>query len=421
MYRSRCILLATVFVFSVVSTALANDWPQWMGPDRTGVSKETGLLKTWPKTGPKLKWKAKDLGEGYSAPAVAGNRVYLLGKADTSETVVALDENDGTQLWSVKIGKVGKNPTSKGNYWPGPRGTPTVVGDKLYALGSDGDLVCLDVAKGESVWKKRLPTDFGGKPGNWAYAESPLVDGDKVIVSPGGKTATVVALDKSDGKLLWQAPLGDNAAYGSPIRIEVGGVKQYVVFLSKGLAGLAVEDGKLLWRFEKPGSKNGINIPTPVFHDNQIFGVSGYDTGGAGMATLKADKGAVTATEAWFDKKLVSKVGGFVCVGNHLYGTAGSRGNLMCLEFATGKVVWDDPCVGAASVCAVGGKLYVRGHNGTVVLVDATPAGYRESGRFKQPDRSENPAWPYPVVANGGFYLRDQEVLLCYDVQANKK
>jgi outer membrane protein assembly factor BamB len=312
MHRSRLVLSAIV-VLTFVPAALANDWPQWLGPERNNVSTETGLLKTWPQGGPPLKWKAKDLGEGYSAPAVVAGRIYLMGKFGNDENVLALDEKEGKPLWSVKIGKVGKNPDAY-NY-PGPRGTPTVVGDKLYALGSDGDLVCLELTKGETVWKKNLRSDFGGKPGSWVYSESPLVDGEVVIVTPGGKTATVVALGKDDGKLVWKSAPGggDTAAYSSPIRIDTAGVKQYVVFLKTGLVGLTASDGKMLWRYDKPANKQGINIPTPIFHNNQIFGVSGYKAGG-GMVKLAADKDKVSATPDWFSIKLASKVGGFVCV-----------------------------------------------------------------------------------------------------------
>ena len=416
MTTHRCRLVLTVVLPLTLSSAvLASDWPQWLGPDRTNVSGETGLLKDWAKSGPPLKWKAKDLGEGYSAPAVAAGRIYLMGKFEGNENVLALDEKDGTPIWSVKIGKVGENP-AKNNY-PGPRGTPTVVGDKLYALGSDGDLVCLDIAKGETVWKKSLRNDFGGKPGAWVYSESPLVDGDLVVVTPGGSKSTVVALNRSDGKLAWKYASSDIAAYASPLKIDVGGVKQYVVFLKGGVVGLAAEDGKFLWRFDKPANKQGINIPTPVFHSGELFADSGYSAGG-GVVKLTADKGSVTAKEAWFNKKIASKIGGFVCVGDHLYGTSESRGTFYCLEFSSGKVMWEDQGVGSeASLCAVGGMLYVRGHNGTVALVEANPASYKEHGRFKQTDRGNKPAWPYPVVANGCLYLRDQAVLLCYDVR----
>jgi outer membrane protein assembly factor BamB len=418
MVRRLSLSLLTLVTWTLV--ARADDWPQWMGPERDGVSKEKGLLKDWPKGGPKLKWKLTNLGgESYSAPAVVGGRIYLLTQADSQEYVTALDEKDGTKVWSQKLGKVGANPS--GNNYAGPRGTPTVDGDCLFALGSAGDLVCMELTKGDTVWHKNLASDFGGKPGNWAYAESPLVDGDLVIVSPGGSGATVLALKKKDGTVGWKAavPGGDTAAYGSPIRADVGGVKQYVVFLKKGLVGVSAE-GKYLWRYAGPANRQGINIPTPVFHDGIVFGASGYGQGG-GAAKLTAAGDKVTAEQVWFSDELVSQIGGFIRVGDHLYGAgSGAKGaaQLLCVEFATGKIVWRDKCVGAAELCAVDGMLYVRGQgDGTVALVEANPAGYKEHGRLKQPDRSKKPAWPYPVVANGCLYLRDMGALLCYDVR----
>jgi outer membrane protein assembly factor BamB len=417
---------AAILAVACVHAASASDWPQWLGPNRDNVSRETGLLKEWPKDGPPLKWKATIVGEGYSAPSVAKGRIYLLGMFEDAEHCVCLDEKDGSKIWSQKIGKVGVNP--KQYFFPGPRGTPTIVGDKIYTLGSDGDLVCLDAVKGDIVWAKSLRDDFSGSPGTWVYAESPLVDGDRVVVSPGGSDATVVALDKKDGKLIWKSAIkeGDKSAYGSPIKIEVGGIQQYVVYLAGGLVGVSAADGAFLWRFKKTGASNGINIPTPIYHDGLVFVANGYKTGG-GAAKLAADGNKVTATEAWFDKKLESQVGGFFRVGDHLYGsvTAGAA-KLMCLELATGKVVWEDPSVGACSLCVVNGMLIVRGYaSGNVALVEATPAGYKERGRFTQPDRNKEKqkklAWPYPVVANGSLYLRDQGVLLSYDLRDGGK
>ncbi len=417
MHRSLYALL----VLLTASLAFADDYPQWMGPERNGVSKEKGLLKEWPKGGPKLKWKLTNLGgESYSAPAIAKGRIYLLCDFDKEEHVVALDEKDGNKVWSKKIGAVGKN---MGPQYPGPRSTPTVDGDFLYALGSDGDLVCLSVAKGDTVWHKNLAQDFEGKQGLWAYSESPLVDGELVIVSPGGTAATVVALKKKDGSLAWKAPIagGETAGYGSPIKIDVGGVKQYVVFLSNGLAGLSAADGKVLWRFEPPAKNSMANIPTPMFHNNLVFASTGQGKGG--VAKLTASNGSVTAEQVWLTAETAASLGGYIRVGDHLYGVGGPRNDqqLMCVEMATGKIVWKDKSVGPASLCVADGMLYVRGHEGEVALVEATPAGYKEHGRFEQPDRSKKPAWPYPVVANGCLYLRDVNVLLCYDVRDGKK
>jgi outer membrane protein assembly factor BamB len=419
-HRNLWLLLA---LLSVTPAARAADWPQWLGPDRNGISPDTGLLKEWPKGGPPQKWKATGLGgEAYAAPSIANGRVYLITNVSGSEYVTALDEKDGSKVWSVKIGKVGPNPAG-GNNYAGPRSTPTVDGEKLYALCSGGELVCLELTKGDKVWAKDLKADFAGKPGQWAYAESPLVDGDTIVVTPGGKTATVVALNKKDGALIWKSAIGDTAAYGSTIKAEVGGVKQYVCFLSKGVVGVAAEGGKLLWRYGDPASRNGINIATPVFHDGLVFGCAGYGTGG-GAARLTAANDKVTAKQAWFEDRLASQIGGFLCIGNHLYGVGGDgkSGSLYCVDFASGKIAWSKASIGAGSLCSADGLLYVRAQEtGTVVLAEATSSGYKEHGRLSQPNRSAKKAWPYPVIANGCLYLRDQGVLLCYDVRDPKK
>ena len=314
--RCRSFLFPALALALALSTpVLASDWPQFLGPNRDGHTSETGLLKKWPEGGPKLKWKAKDLGDtfSFSAPAVVKGRIYLLAgyKEGKEEHVFALDEKDGSKIWSTKIGTSGPNKSS-GDY-PGPCGTPTVVGDKLYALCSAGEIVCVDLAKGDMVWTKNLATDFGGKPGGWAYSESPLVDGDLVVVTPGGSKAGIVALNKKDGSLVWKTAVAGNpdAAYGSPIRVDLDGVKQYVCVMSKGLVAVSASDGKQLWQYNKIAN-NGIIIPTPVFHDGFIFGVAGYNKGG-GVAKLTVEKDTVTATPGWFESDLtaIQQIGGF--------------------------------------------------------------------------------------------------------------
>ncbi len=210
-------------------TAAADDWPQWRGPQRTAISRETGLLKEWPKDGPKLLWRQPDIGEGYATPSVVGARVYILGnRGMQDEYVQALSVEDGKMIWTTRLGEVGL-PNQEPPY-PMARSTPTVDGDALYALGSDGDLACVETASGKILWRKNLRADFGGKPGKWAYAESPLIDGDVLLATPGGAEATLVALNKKTGAVIWKSavPGGDLAAYASAITIEFAGRKEYV-------------------------------------------------------------------------------------------------------------------------------------------------------------------------------------------------
>ncbi len=392
------------------------------GPHRDGISQETGLLPEWPKEGPKLLWQVKDVGDGFSTPAVVGDRIYLLGnKGMDDEFVEALDAKDGGRLWSKHVGKVG--PNQRVNY-PGARSTPTVDGDFLYALGSDGDLACMTTAKGEIRWSKSLRKDFGGNPGFWAYAESPLVDGDALIVTPGGKDATLVALDKKTGDVVWKyaAADGDEAAYASVIVVEVGGVKQYVQFLQNSLIGVDAKTGKVLWSYDQTAKGSLANIPTPVAHDGFIYSAAGM-TGG-GLVKLNIEKnGEVTTVPVYFDASLPNAIGGSVQVGDYLYG-ANQRNGLECIDFVTGKIKWKEMSLGAGSVCVADGRIYFHGEDGTVALVELTPDGYHEKGRFTPPDPPDHPtkakSWAYPVVADGKLYIRDLGVLWCFDVKDMK-
>jgi outer membrane protein assembly factor BamB len=403
------------------SAASAADWPQWRGPLRNGVSEETGLLKSWPGQGPRLLWQVHDLGSGYSTPSIRGERLFLQANSDLdNELVVALDARDGRRLWSTRLGKVGRN---NGLQYPGARSTPTVDGELLFALGSDGDLACLESETGRVLWKKQLREEYAGRPGNWAYAESPLVDGDVVVCSPGGKVASMVALNKKTGELFWKArvPEAGEAAYASAIVVETGGVRQYVQMMEKTVIGVDAKTGQCLWRYERT-AKSMANIPTPLAHDAYVY--TATRLGGGGLVKLKAAGGAIEAEEVYLSQKVPKGMGGAVRVGDYLYGT--SDRSLLCIGFTTGKVIWEDKCVGPGSICAAGDLLYVHGeNNGTVALVEATPKGYHEVGRFTPPghpdyakDSSGVKAWEYPVIANGRLYLRNVGSLWCYDIRA---
>ncbi len=413
--------LAVFTLVAAASSSLrADDWPQWRGPHRDGVSAEKGLLKEWPKEGPKLLWERKDIGSGFSTPSVVGDAFYLLANEGLDkEFVKALRVSDGNQIWETPIGKVG-NPDQKPAY-PGARSTPTVDGESLYALGSDGDLVCLETATGKVRWQKSLRKDFGGQPGVWAYAESPLIDGDTLVCTPGGAEATMVALNKKTGEVLWKAavPGGDQAAYASVIPTQAAGAKQYIQFLQKGLVGVDAASGKFLWRYEKTAEGSPANIPSPVADDSYIYSATGR--GGGGLVHLTSAQGAITAEPVYAEKKLPASIGGTVKIGDYLYGTTGE--SVLCLDFKSGAIKWQERGIGAASICFADGDLYLHGENGQVSLVEATPDGYHEKGRFtppSQPDRGSAKAWAYPVVANGRLYIHDVGVLWCYDVKAVK-
>ena len=400
--------------------ARAAEWPQWRGPQRNGISAETGLLAEWPKEGPKLVWQVKDIDSGYSTPSVVGDRLYLLSNQGLdNEFVQALDAKGGKRIWSQRSGKVG-NPDQQPNY-PAARSTPTVDGEWVYAFGSDGDLACLERATGKVRWHANVRKDYGGQPGIWAYSESPLVDGEAVICTPGGPDATMLALNKNTGELIWKCAVagGEQAAYTSALVIEVGGVRQYVQMLQKGLVGVEAKTGKLLWRYDRTAKGSPAVIPTPVVDGDFIYSAAGRSGGGG--VRLKVNGGTFETEQLYFSPKLPTSVGGALKVGEYLYGT--SAGALLCLEFKTGNVKWDDRSIGAAALCYADGRLYLHGENGEVALLEATPEAYREKGRFKpvdQPDRGSSKAWAYPIIADGRLYIRDLGTLWCYDVKAGK-
>ena len=412
--------IGTLAWLLTVLPLVANDWPQWRGPQRNGLSQETGLLKEWPKEGPRLLWKASDIGRGYSTPAVVGDRLYLLANDGLdNEFVEALAIKDGKRVWQTRLGKVGK-PAQQPNF-PAARSTPTMDGEFLYALSSDGALACLEVGSGKVRWHRSLTDDFAGTSGNWAYAESPLIDGDTLVCTPGGSEATLVALNKRTGDVIWKCalPEGDQAAFASAIQVEVGGVKQYVQLLQKGLVGVEAKTGRFLWRFTKAVSRYGANIPTPLASDGYIYAASAGTGGGA--VKLKVKDATVDPEQIYFETKLPTAIGGTVKVGDCLYGTTDRA--LLCADFTTGRVRWEDPGLKAASLCYADGRLYLHGENGDVALVETSPDSYREKGRFTPPDQPKKAndmekAWAYPVVANGHLYIRDHAVLWCYDVKS---
>lgn len=390
------------------------DWPQWRGPERTQVSKETGLLKTWPKQGPELLWKVEGMGKGFSTPSVAAGRILLMGNLDRKEFVLAVNEKDGALLWKTEIGK----ERAGGGGYPGPRCTPTVDGALLYALGLNGDLLCINVSDGTVVWRKDLAKEFKGRVGGWGYSESPLIDGDKVIVTPGGAEAALLALDKKSGAVTWKAkiPGNDAAHYASVIVTEIENVRQYVQFMAGGVVAVAADDGRFLWRYDRPHNGTA-NCSTAIASDGHIFAASGYGTG-AGLAKISKSGDAFGAEEVYFTQSMKNHHGGMVLLDGYVYGS--NEGLLTCLDFKTGEVNWEERVPGKGSIAYADGRLYYRneGGKGTVFLVEASPAKFVLHGRFDQPDRSGANSWPHPVIANGRLYLRDQDVLLCFDIKA---
>src|SRR5215813_5128964 len=384
------------------------DWPQWHGPDRTAISTETGLLKTWPAKGPDVTWTIANLGEGYGSVALKGERIYVQGVKDRQSSVFCLNRADAKTVWVTPLGpRLGQD---KG---PGPRGTPTVENDKLYALTENGDLGCLKTSDGSVVWHKNILKEFGGRNPKWLISESPLIDGDRVIVTPGGEGASIVALDKNTGKTIWTTKeLSDEAAYSSCVATDVGGVRTIVGFTGQAGVGVRASDGKLMWRYE-PVSNRTANIATPIVSDNKVFYSSDYGTGCV-LLGLSAQEGEVKTSQIYFSKEMMNHHGGLVLVDGYLYGYHNSI--LTCMEFATGKTMWRDRAVGKGTLTYADGRLYLLSEDNVVGLAEATPAGYHETGRFRIADQGW-PSWAHPVVCGGKFYIRNQGTLGCYDVK----
>jgi outer membrane protein assembly factor BamB len=403
--------LGVAVVLTSAGVSLATDWLQWRGPARSGVSDETGIARSWPDKGPPLAWTAENLGEGFSSPSVAGRFVYLMGNRDGNERVVSLDRHDdGREIWATTVGPVRHD----GSGYPGPRSTPTVDGDRLYTLGLNGDLVCMNRETGEELWRKDLVADFGGAIPNWGYSESVLIDGPAVVCTPGGEQATLVALDKRSGTTLWASPVGDGAGYSSIVPAVINGVKQYVQFTAVGLIGVDASDGALLWRYDAPANGTA-NVSTPIVSGNTVFAASGYGTGG-GRATISGDPRMSDVEETFFTKEMKNHHGGMVLVDGHLYG-CNDPGRLTCLDFETGDVLWTGRDAGKCAITYVDGLIIARSQEGKVSLVEADSNEFVLLAQFEQPRRSDQPSWPHPVVVDGRLYLRDAGVLLCYELR----
>jgi outer membrane protein assembly factor BamB len=430
--RTRTMTALAAAILALTGLARGGDWPQWNGPKRDGHADEKGLLKTWPKDGPKLLWTYDKAGTGFTAPAVVGGKVYTMGCRKDDEFVICLDDK-GKELWATKIGPAWD---FNGNQWSlGPNGTPSVDGGLVFALGSKGVLVCVDAAKGEEKWRKDLPKDMGAMVSNvfgnaktvgfgWGYSWSPLVDGDNLIVIPGGPKGLVAALDKKTGKELWRsAKVPDEATYSSPIAIDVEGVRQYVVMVQDGAVGVSAKDGAELWRFKRDQPFPDVVCPTPVYHDGHVF----LTAVGGPSHLLKLTKGGAgfTAADVYnkaAGRELVNELGGVVLVDKYLYGTNGKTG-WKCVDFMTGKRAWSERNQEAASLVAADGMLiWMMQESGDVVLATADPKQNAEVSRFTLPKKSElrkpsGKIWTHPVIADGKLYLRDQELVFCYEIK----
>lgn len=393
----------------------AADWPQWRGPARDDHSPDKGLLKSWPAEGPKSLWINETVGLGYAGFSIADGRLFTMGLREGQEFLIALDAGTGKELWAAPAG-----PRYPNNWGDGPRMTPTVDGDRVYAIGGQGQLICVSAKDGKPVWSKSLVQDLGGKLQDWGYTESPLVAGDVLVCTPGGSEGTMAGLDKKTGAVVWRTKeITDNAQYSSAILVQHAGKPQVIQLVMKKVFGVDPKDGTVLWKHDFPGRV--AVIPTPIYSKGVVYVTAGY---GVGCAAVKlGDDNSVTPL--YSDNKVMKNHhGGVVLVDGHVYGHSDGAG-WICQELSSGKEVWSHKGFGKGAVHFADGMLYcLDERSGAVALVEASTSGWKEAGRFtlgklSSQRSSQGGIWPHPVVVNGRLYLRDQEFLHCYDVKGN--
>ena len=420
---------AAALVLIISGHVSATDWGQWRGPNRDGVSTERPLVDRWPEGGPTLLWKAPGMGIGFAGVSVVGDRIYTMGDLPNGQQcVLSIETSTGKQVWVTPIG-----PAWTDNY-KGPRCTPTVDGDAVYVVSSHGSIACINAVDGKPRWARDFKNDFGGKMmSGWGFSESPLIDGEFLICTPGGEQALLVCLQKKTGKDVWRTPseanMGtkgkDGAGYSSVVISNAVGRKQYVQLIGRGVVGVDAKTGRLLWGYNKIANDTA-NISTPIVKDNRVFVSTGYGTGAALVELSQGGPTGVVSKEVWFleAKDLQNHHGGMVLIGDHIYGGHGNNNGFpICIEMKTGTIAWQKergPGTGSAAVMAADGKLYFRYENGLMALIGATPSKYEEFGTFQIPDVSQ-PSWSHPTVANGKLFLREQDFLYCYDIAGSAK
>jgi hypothetical protein len=406
-------LLATVHLAGQSTSTSApgatadKEWFQWRGPNRDGISSETGLLQSWPKSGPQQVWRTNGVGNGYSSFSTSGGRLYTLGARSGTEYVIALDRVSGAKVWEVANGRRFENDRGDG-----PRSTPTVDGDRLYVLGGSGDLTCLDSATGRKIWSINIVSKFGGGNPYWGYSESPLVVGDRILINAGGRGASIVAVSKADGSTFWQQH-SDGAGYSSPMLMRTGSLNQVIFFTDSRALAVDPRDGRLLWSYHK-ASNGTANVATPIVRGTRVFLSSDYGTGGA-LLDVRAAGNIATANEVYFTRDMRNHHASSVLIGDHLYGFSSSI--LTALKFDTGDMAWRDRSVGKGSLIFADNRLYLYSEDGVIGLADANPAGYREHGRFSLAQQSGLPTWSHPIITDGLLIIRDQDNVYAYNVR----
>ena len=418
----------TFVLFLLVSCSLStnvlgfDDWPHWRGPNRNDQSSETGLLKQWPEEGPQQLWVNKKAGLGYSGFAISGDQLFTMGLEGEHEFALCLNAQTGEEIWRENIGDKYSN-----NWGDGPRSTPTVDGDQIYALAAGGELVCLNKSDGKKVWSVNM-SDLGGKAPKWGYAESPLIDGDKVICTPGGDQCTMMALNKKTGAEIWKsAPVTkkledgtstqpSSAHYSSVMPVNLNNRRQYVQLTVQAAIGVDADTGEQLWQSDWPG-RTAV-IPSPIVEEDKVYVTSGYGVGSK-LIQIGDDN---SASELWYSKAIQNHHGGVIKIGDYFYGSSAKA--WVCQNEADGEAVWSDRKIKKGAVVHADGMFYhVEENSGRVLLIKASPESHSIVSSFKMSPQTERrkpkgKIWVHPVVANGKLYVRDQEIILCYDIKS---
>ena len=379
------------------------EWAQWRGPNRDGISSETGFLKNWSPEGPKVLWHIP-FGAGYSGISIAQGKVYTMCAEGDDEFVICLDASDGTEVWRFRSGA--KFTEQRGD---GPRSMPTVHEDSVFALGAEGKLYALDASDGTKLWTHNFVEEFDSKIPTWGFSSSPLIEGDLVLVEAGGKDGkSIVAFDRKSGDVVWTTHT-DEVGYSSPIAIDFGGVRQIIFLTSKTLVSVAPEDGQIYWKYPWP---EGINIATPIFiPDDKVFISASYDKG-AVLLKMTADGNGIGIEEVWKSRVMKNHFNSSVLQGGYLYGF--DNAILTCIEANTGEEQWRQRGFRKGSLLLADGYLIILGEAGKLALAEANPSKYNEKARFQLFD---DKCWTVPTLAGGKLYIRNQKEMVCLDLR----
>jgi outer membrane protein assembly factor BamB len=410
-------LTGVSFVLAPFSAALGStnfDWPQFHGPNRDNISRETGLLKEWPAQDPNLVWTAKGIGEGFSTVAIVDGLIYTTGNIGDYTVITALT-TDGQHKWTTRNGPAYRRDK------PGTRSKPTIDSDKLYHENADGDVTCLDAKTGKEIWSLNIIKKFDGRNIRWALSESLLIDGDKLICTPGGKSTGIVALHKDTSRTIWICKETDDMpGYASPIVFEYEGLRQIVTLMAQSVVGVNAEAGQLLWKVEHTTPFDE-NINTPIYHDGSVFICS--RTTGSRRLRLDVNGNRVSVEQIWESKLLDSQHGGLLLLDGYLYGACRSAGNgpWVCLDAGTGARMYAEKGIGTGSLTYADGLLYALNHKRTVALVRPNPRNFEIISQFNIPVGGSGPTWAHPVVCNGRLYIRHGDFLYCYNISSKRQ